>query len=315
MTVLTSGGNGLQLSFQYFVEHEEVETVTNIEDISSAESTELHVPVVRILDSIYAPIGSRYSTESTEPLGHQIVIRPRDTNLPERERSEVGTEVPISDEYISGIRLPRPSDTSLYHGTDIPLAEPPYIQLIQYPRTSSRVPVVAETELFSRASSEDRTEPTDIQLIQYPRTSSRIPGLAETELFSCTSSEGLTESSDSQLHRQLTSREPGSIPPSTSRYYQYPSQQSNIDDEIQHVSSRSYIRNLVERIKEAAKHNKTDSKYQETRQTLPKQREGIHISQTQQSPLTSDEDLEEGEMVSRRRTQRKVRGTSKEREV
>lgn len=315
MTVLTSGGNGLQLSFQYFVEHEEVETVTNVEDISSAESTELHVSDARILDSIYAPIGSRYSTESTEPSEHQIVTRPLDTNLPERERSEVGTEVPISDEYISGIRIPRPSDTGLYHGTDVPLAEPPYIQLIQYPRTSSRIPGIAETELFSRASSEVLTEPSNIQLIQYPRTSSRIPGVVETELFSCASSEGLTEHSDSQLRRQLTSREQGSVPPSTSRYYQYPSPQSNIDDELQHVSRRNYIRNLAERIAEAAEDNRTDSKYQETRQMLPKEREGIHISQTEQSHLTSDEDLEEGEKVSRQRTQRKVRGTSKKREV
>lgn len=319
---MAPGGSGLQLSLQYFVEYVGIESDSR-EDFSPAERTEVHPTDARILGSSDGrPIRSRYSAESTEASNHQLIMRPLETTVLAKERSEMDAESSSPDDYITGVRILCPSKASVSHGTEIPLAlstssehyaEPSNMHFKQHFRTISRIPGVAETELFSFTSSENLAESSDIQLIRYPRTSSRIPGVAETELFSCTSSEYQTESSDSQLRRQSTSREQEIIPPTSSRYYPISSQQSHSEDEIQHGSKKSYRRSLEKRIKEYAEDNRKDSKYQETSQTLPKTIEGVHTSYIRQSRLTSNEDLER-EKVSKRklRTQREVRGRSKE---
>lgn len=318
MTVLAPGGSGLQLSLQYFVEYVGIESDSR-ENISPAERSELHPPDASTLGSEdFRPIRSRYSTGGTEDLDHDIIMHPPDTTAPGRERKDLDTKTSSLDDYITGVRILRPCEASVSHETKVPLvlntssehyAEPSYIHLKQNFRTSSRMPRVAETELFSFASSEDLAESSDIQLNRYPRTSSRILGVCDAELFPCTCS----ESSDSQLRRQLKSREQEIIPPTSSRYYPIPSQQSRSGDEIQYLSKQRYRKSLAKRIKEYEEDNTWDSKYQETSQTLPKTVEGLRTSHIRQSHLTSDEDLEREKGSKRKlRTQGKVRNRSNE---
>lgn len=347
-TVLASGGNALQFLFQWFVDfleklNFEFDTTEKISNEHAAARNLSNFHDARTVGStVTQPIISRDAGQQlTEPTDHQLVIPPPDERITDTERSEA----PVLYEYFSGIRIIRPPFTRETHRTEArlqltesweQLTEASDHQIMRFPRTSSRIN--GRDAVLLNTSSEDQTEPSDSQLVMssldtdyqsFLSTSleerlqpthhqlirspeSRIPGRVEAYFRLSRSEEDSTEHlyhSELREQNQLTSREIESIPSTSRTYYTYPSQQSHSEDSIQHVPMLSYISKLFERSNGSADINQNYTKYQEIRQTVPKQ---IHISQTEQPYFTVHKELKE---VSKRKgkvTIEQLRDTSKE---
>lgn len=117
------------------------------------------------------------------------------------------------------------------------------------------------------------------------------------------------------VQKQFAPRQQESIPFSSPIHYPLPSQQSLSTYEIPGASKLSYISKLALRSKEYEDNKQKHSKYQETKQALPKQRKNIRNNQFKDPILTAVRELDEAEEPSKRKApiEGKIQSTRKER--